>query len=559
MQKRGKAPQNKKDKGEKTYRISKKETRESSLNSRNHESADIFLRDTPFYPRMMEHVKILSDIPFKAQREEFILRLHETYGSSYVQHLMKSISVQAKLNISDPNDIYEQEADRVAEEVTRNINTQVQRQEPEEEELLQGKLLTQREIPEEEELIQDKLNIQRQEPEEEELLQGKLLVTEQPLEEEELQLEPGESYTQTVAGDVETRINSVRGSGQPLPDNVKQPMELAFGADFSGVRTHSDKEADTLNRELSAKAFTTGQDVFFRDGEYSPGSSGGQRLIAHELTHVLQQTGSKQLQRNGGDGGEQIPAEGKKKSFWSKLGAVLKAIGEAGWEVLQELVVDLVEQLSVLSVIAAFKNVVSAAAEAYEAWRRQKAYKEKASQGNIGPALMKEIRYGVLNSARYFKARVTEVLKETTLLINDFIGLIGTLTGGVVTLATKCINFCVSGVAWLGKQISRFLNWWNKGREDRSKRASVIVDAAVESGASKEDREVAVDLITNLHIATPADFIILWEEQHEVITPPKEVDEDVLDWIRRQDGETRDKIKTEITENVADTLRGVFW
>jgi len=66
-------------------------------------------------------------------------------------------------------------------------------------------------------------------------------------------------------------------------------MEGAFGADFSGVRVHTDRTSDQLNQSIQAKAFTTGQDVFFRQGAYEPGSRGGQELLAHELTHVEQQ------------------------------------------------------------------------------------------------------------------------------------------------------------------------------------------------------------------------------------------------------------------------------
>ncbi len=55
---------------------------------------------------------------------------------------------------------------------------------------------------------------------------------------------------------------------------------------------HSDARADGLNRSLSARAFTTGQDIFFKQGEYNPGTSGGRELLAHELTHVVQQNGS---------------------------------------------------------------------------------------------------------------------------------------------------------------------------------------------------------------------------------------------------------------------------
>ncbi|HEY9670735.1 MAG TPA: DUF4157 domain-containing protein [Waterburya sp.] len=94
-----------------------------------------------------------------------------------------------------------------------------------------------------------------------------------------------------AAPEVEAAIERKRGGGQALDNRVRVPMESAFGVDFSGVHVHTDSEADTLNQALSARAFTTGQDIFFAQGEYSPGSSSGRELLAHELTHVVQQTG----------------------------------------------------------------------------------------------------------------------------------------------------------------------------------------------------------------------------------------------------------------------------
>ncbi len=91
--------------------------------------------------------------------------------------------------------------------------------------------------------------------------------------------------------EVESAVQSTRGNGQALDHGVRTQMETAFSADFSGVRVHTNTQADTLNRAVNARAFTTGKDIFFRDGEYSPGSSSGQKLLAHELTHVVQQTG----------------------------------------------------------------------------------------------------------------------------------------------------------------------------------------------------------------------------------------------------------------------------
>jgi hypothetical protein len=73
---------------------------------------------------------------------------------------------------------------------------------------------------------------------------------------------------------------------------VRQQMENAFGSDFSGVRVHTGAGAHSLNKALNAIAFTTGQDIFFRDSAYDPGSPAGKELLAHELTHVVQQGGA---------------------------------------------------------------------------------------------------------------------------------------------------------------------------------------------------------------------------------------------------------------------------
>lgn len=90
---------------------------------------------------------------------------------------------------------------------------------------------------------------------------------------------------------IERSIESSRGSGSGMDHSTRTRMETAFGADFSGVRIHHDAQSDELSRSLSARAFATGQDVYFRQGEYNPGASGGRELLAHELTHVVQQTG----------------------------------------------------------------------------------------------------------------------------------------------------------------------------------------------------------------------------------------------------------------------------
>jgi hypothetical protein len=92
-----------------------------------------------------------------------------------------------------------------------------------------------------------------------------------------------------VESEIEAGIQAARGSGQPLPEGLRDQMEGALSADFAGVRVHTGPHAYVLNESLQARAFTTGQDIFFREGEYSPGSAGGRQLLAHELTHVIQQ------------------------------------------------------------------------------------------------------------------------------------------------------------------------------------------------------------------------------------------------------------------------------
>lgn len=95
-----------------------------------------------------------------------------------------------------------------------------------------------------------------------------------------------------VAPQIEAAINRKRGGGQAMDPATRTRMNGAFGADFSGVRVHKDGEADALNRALGARAFTTGRDIFFRQSEYNPATAPGKELLAHELTHVLQQGGT---------------------------------------------------------------------------------------------------------------------------------------------------------------------------------------------------------------------------------------------------------------------------
>lgn len=91
---------------------------------------------------------------------------------------------------------------------------------------------------------------------------------------------------------VEAAISSSRGSGASLDRGVQEKFAPQLGDSLSDVKIHADSTADALARSVSARAFATGSDVYFAQGEYKPGTQDGDKLLAHELTHVVQQRGA---------------------------------------------------------------------------------------------------------------------------------------------------------------------------------------------------------------------------------------------------------------------------
>jgi len=208
-------------------------------------------------------------------------------------------SIQAKLTVGKPNDQYEQEADQVADSVVDKIQRMETSQEAEDElqmKPLSGSLLQKQETGEQEdEEIMMKPDLQKtlsSEEEDELNLKPDLQREAIPEEEEEVMMKSEHGEKRTLNKDVESTINQKKGSGAALPDIFRAKVEQALGADFGGVRVHTDQEADTLSRSLSARAFTTGNDIFFKQGEYNPDSTAGQKLITHELAHTIQQGAS---------------------------------------------------------------------------------------------------------------------------------------------------------------------------------------------------------------------------------------------------------------------------
>lgn len=91
--------------------------------------------------------------------------------------------------------------------------------------------------------------------------------------------------------DIATEIRNASQGGQPLPATVRESMGQQLGHDFSDVRIHTGSQADTLNRQLQARAFTLGNSIFFSQGAFDAQTARGRHTLAHELTHVVQQAG----------------------------------------------------------------------------------------------------------------------------------------------------------------------------------------------------------------------------------------------------------------------------
>jgi len=126
-------------------------------------------------------------------------------------------------------------------------------------------------------------------------------------------------------------IESTRSGGAPLPSPLRNFMEPRFGADFSSVRVHAGPEAATLSSQLNAHAFTIGRDIYFNDGQFRPETDAGRELIAHELTHTIQQGGA--IQRAAAEAPvSERSGESVQRSIWDdiKSGAagIVNALGD---------------------------------------------------------------------------------------------------------------------------------------------------------------------------------------------------------------------------------------
>jgi hypothetical protein len=140
-------------------------------------------------------------------------------------------------------------------------------------------------------------------------------------------LQRKESNTSTTSSPgLSSRVESSAGNGKPLPAKTLNEMNHSFGVDFGNVNIHDNSESANMNDELNAHAFTYGKDIYFNSGKYNPESSGGKFLLAHELTHVVQQEDSNQM-INKQEGTTSITATQCDQNYINQLRCVIDSGG----------------------------------------------------------------------------------------------------------------------------------------------------------------------------------------------------------------------------------------
>lgn len=267
-----------------------------------------------------------------------LVGLQSAIGNRAMRRLIESPFIQAKLEVSQPGDPFEQEADRVADTVMRmpeqevspkpqsvtgQITRMVQRSVPvavreddDDEEKVSRKTgdgetgccdmpVLRRSSDEEPQEEAEGPPIQRQteEEEEEEDLQPKLWSVQRickDCDEEMVHRDHSGEHASANSASVASNVHALNGRGTPLPPSTRAFFEPRFGADFGNVRIHTDSHAADTAKSINARAFTVGPNIAFGSGQFDPGSRQGKQILAHELTHVVQQgaaTSTHQIQR----------------------------------------------------------------------------------------------------------------------------------------------------------------------------------------------------------------------------------------------------------------------
>lgn len=258
-----------------------------------------------------------TGIPFFARKHDmtFFQGNHQAFSSASF--------IQPKLTVSQPEDPQEKEADQMADRVMTMPDTQVSSAPAEKEEEIQRQ---------EEEEVQRTAAEEIRKPEDgkkDKHVSRKII----PGNGRILVARSGRSPPGPAKSSFEHSLSSARGTGSPLPGDTRSFMESRFNADFSGVRIHTGELSVQMNREINSQAFTYGNDIFFNSGKYSTGTPEGQSLIAHELTHTIQQGASSHIspENTGKQKNITVAAPKVQRGIFSTIrGAINSAVGWVG-------------------------------------------------------------------------------------------------------------------------------------------------------------------------------------------------------------------------------------
>ena len=187
----------------------------------------------------------------------------------YRHHKNESTIIQTEMEVGQENDVLEQEADQMADHVVNTSEGSSGVSGNDENTMTNPKKVQRMTVPKNR--IAKKMST------------GKPAIQKMTA--------PGRSGMVAPAS-VEQGINSSKGSGQQLQKSTQDEIGSKMGADLSGVKVHTDDRSERMNKEIGAKAFTHGNDIFFNKGQYNPQSTEGKHLLTHELTHTVQQSGT---------------------------------------------------------------------------------------------------------------------------------------------------------------------------------------------------------------------------------------------------------------------------
>ncbi|HYF32572.1 MAG TPA: DUF4157 domain-containing protein [Chitinophagaceae bacterium] len=214
---------------------------------------------------------------------------------------------QAKLTVGEAGDQYEQEADAVANQVVNHSQGSanakpVQRKKINKVQKLSSDMEDEKAGTNDERMrrdkeVQAKPDEEMKDAEQQQEEEGVQMKTQEEEKEETkdgamMQRKPEAGSSHAASGGLSARIEQSAGKGKPLPKKLLSDMHSSFGEDFSDVNVHTDDHSAEMNKDLGAQAFTHGKDIFFNKGKFNPDSTEGKRLLAHELTHVVQQSSS---------------------------------------------------------------------------------------------------------------------------------------------------------------------------------------------------------------------------------------------------------------------------